>query len=169
MLLNNKNGVSRLQDVDKFLRTHARVESVEELSSMFHVQRVYGDEYISPEIALNYLEYAGCLDIDTKKPLVLLTYHVAQMDVYISICNKFPVDKTVLAVCFNSVGQKIAFPAAECEGMFSILNLKHLAKVFDLEEMKQMSGISYESVGKILYTMHLNESRLEYESMKKSQ
>lgn len=151
---------------NKFMRTHAQVESIEELNAMFHIQRSLGD--VSPEIACLYFNYAGSLDIDLKNPVVLLTYYIHDFDIHLAVCNKYGCEDTVLAVAFNSIGQKIYFPKAETQGIFSLINLKKLAEVVYLDERSDLCDLRMTQLEKKLYTQHLQESLLEYKSQKLS-
>lgn len=151
---------------NKFMRTHAQVDSIEELSVMFKIQRSFGE--VSPDIACLYFNYAGCLDIDLKNPVVLVTYYIHDFDIHLAVCNKYGCEDTVLAVAFNSIGQKIYFPKAENQGIFSLINLKKLAEVVHLDERSDLCDLRITQLEKKLYTLHLQESLLEYKSKKLS-
>lgn len=147
---------------NKFIRAHAQVESIEELNAMFQIQRSFGE--VSPEVACLYFNYAGSLDIDLRNPIVLLTYYIHDFDIHLAVCNKYACEDTVLAVAFNSIGQKIYFPKAENQGIFSLINLKKLAEVVCLNERVDLCDMRMNQLEKKLYTQHLQESLLKYKS-----
>ena len=154
-------------DSNKFIREHAQVKSIEELNAMLQIQRSCCGE-VTPQIANLYLSYAGSLDVDFNNPVVLITYYIHKFDVYISVCNKYHCEDTILVVTLNSIGEIIHFPEAKTYGKFSLINLMKLAEVVHMDERIDLCDLYLSQVQKKLYSLHLLEANLEYNSQKDS-